>query len=209
MGQQLPALTRGVISVSSAIRQHALLSLGVLALVVALAVIWGRTASGRYVLDSLVLRVPIFGPVIRKAVMSRFARTFGILLQSGLPVLEALELVKGAVDNAVISRGIDRAKAMIAAGQAITPSFRAAGIFPEMLLQLMGTGEESGEMDAMLLKTSDFYDRQVEASVAALTSLIEPVMIVLVGAMIGVIVVSLFLPIFHLGEAIMKGGANM
>jgi type IV pilus assembly protein PilC len=209
MGQELPRLTRIVMDVSSAIRTHALLSLGIVVVLVLLFITWARTRSGRYAIDSFLLNVPVFGPIVRRSVMSRFARTLGILLQSGLPVLEALELVKGAADNAVVERAVDRAKGLISAGQPITTSFRATGKFPEMLLQLMGTGEEAGELDAMLLKTSDFYDRQVEAAVQALTSLIEPLMIVLVGAMIGVVVVSMFLPVFHLGEAIMKGGANL
>jgi type IV pilus assembly protein PilC len=152
--------------------------------------------------------MPIFGPIIRKAVMSRFARTLGILMRSGLPILDSLELARGAAGNAVVARAVDQVKTKVGGGQGITTSFRATGKFPEMVLQLMSTGEESGEMDAMLLKASDFYDRQVEAAVHGLTSLIEPVMIVLVGGMIGIIVVSMFLPIFYLGDAVMKGGYN-
>jgi len=209
MGQKLPTLTRIVIGASVAIRSHAVVAVGLTALVVLLLVMCARTRSGRYALHSVLLRLPVFGPIVRRSVMSRFARTLGILLQSGLPLLEALELVKGAAANAVVERAVDRAKGAIAAGQPITAAFRSTGTFPEMLLQLMGTGEEAGELDTMLLKTSDFYDRQVEAAVQALTSLIEPLMIVLVGGMIGVVVVSMFLPIFHMGEAIMKGGNNL
>lgn len=208
LGQQLPGLTRVVVGISNTIRSNA----GITALIAAAILIglylWTRTRPGRYTLDLFLIRMPIFGPIIRKAVMSRFTRTFGILLRSGLPILEALDLVKGAAGNRVVSGAIEDARGRIGMGQGITASFRATGKFPEMVLQLMATGEESGEMDAMLVKASDFYDRQVEASVHGLTSLIEPVMIVLVGAMIGVIVVSMFLPIFYLGDAIMKGGYN-
>ena len=208
LGQKLPALTQVVVNVSNFVIRNAGLTFLSLLLLLILFTLWIRTRPGRYAKDTFLLRVPVFGPVVRKAVMSRFARTFGILLRSGLPILDAMELVKGAAGNSVVSRALEQARTRIGAGQGITSSFRATGKFPEMVLQLMSTGEESGEMDAMLLKTSDFYDRQVEASVQGLTSLIEPVMIVLVGAMIGVVVVSMFLPIFYLGDAVMKGGYN-
>ena len=205
-GQELPAMTLFVIGISNAIRANFLLSVGIAAAVLAFFLIWTRTPSGRYAMHYALIKMPVFGPIVRKAVMSRFARTFGILMKSGLPILESLELVKGAAGNAVVSAAIDDAKAKIGSGQEITGSFRSTKKFPEMLLQLMGTGEESGNLDAMLLKTSDFYDRQVEASVHGLTSLIEPLLVVVVGGMIGVIVVTMFLPIFYLGEAILKGG---
>ncbi len=209
LGQQLPAITRIVIGISTVVRTHVLLMLPLVAGLGLLLAAGLRTRRGRYLRDSLLLRLPIFGTIVRKAVMSRCARTFGILLHSGLPILRALDLVGEASGNAVVARGVERARDRITAGQAITPSFRATGVFPEMLLQLMGTGEESGELDTMLQKTSDFYDRQVEASVQGLTSLIEPLLIVVVGGVIGVIVVSMFLPIFYMGDALMKGGYNM
>jgi type IV pilus assembly protein PilC len=209
LGQSLPGLTLIVISISNAIRNNMFLTLGIVFLFVLLLFLWTRTKSGRYAFDLFLIKMPIFGPIIRKAVMSRFARTLGILIRSGLPILDSLELVKGASGNAVVARAIDNAKEKIGTGHGITESFRSTGKFPEMVLQLMSTGEESGGVDEMLLKASDFYDRQVEAAVHGLTSLIEPVMIVLVGAMIGVIVVSMFLPIFYLGDAIMKGAGNM
>ena len=205
-GQELPGLTQVVMAASNMIRHNALAVIaGMLAVTTAFYLI-GRTQPGRYAFHSFLLKLPIFGPIILKTVMSRFARTFGILLGSGLPILDGLELVKGAASNEVIARAIDEVKRNIAAGHGVTESFRATGKFPEMVLQLMATGEEAGELDTMLVKTADFYDRQVEATVHGLASLIEPMMIVIVGALIGVIVVSMFLPIFHLGDALMKGG---
>jgi len=209
MGQQLPRVTVAVIALSTAIRNNALMSIAIGGGLVLALFLWSRTSSGRYLLHSFLLRIPVFGPLVRKATMSRFARTLGILTRSGLPILDALDLVRGASGNAVVARAIGQARERIAAGGGITTSFRSTGKFPEMVLQMMATGEESGEMDAMLLKSSDFYDRQVEATVHGLTSLIEPLMIVLVGAMIGTIVVSMFLPIFYLGDAVMKGGFNL
>jgi type IV pilus assembly protein PilC len=209
MGQDLPAMTQVVIDISRLIRDNLMLAAGSTLLIVFLFLLWSKTPAGRYFVDDFLIRMPIFGPIVRKAVLSRFARTFGILLRSGLPVLEAMELVKGATGNAVVCRAIDQAKASVESGATITPSFRATKKMPEMVLQLMGTGEETGDMDAMLIKVSDFYDRQVEASVHGLASLVEPLLIVLVGVLVGIIVVTMFLPIFYLGDAIMKGGANL
>ena len=209
LGQELPGLTRIVMTVSDTIADNALISLGVAASFVIGLVLASRTTSGHYLLDKLKLKLPIFGPVIEKTVMSRFARTFGILIGSGLPLLESLDLVKGAAGNAVVARAIDEVKDAVTAGHGVTESFRATGVFPEMTLQLMATGEEAGELDSLLVKSSDFYDRQVEATIAGISSLIEPVMIVLVGGMIGFIVVAMFLPIFGMGDAMLQGAAGM
>ncbi|MFO7653336.1 MAG: type II secretion system F family protein [Candidatus Krumholzibacteriia bacterium] len=205
----LPAYTQLILGASNAIQNNFVFTLALLGLVVVVLVGWGRTRPGRYVYSSIALRLPVFGPIIRKAVMSRFARTFGILTRSGLPIMDSLELVRGTTGNAVVERAITDARKDIQGGAAITESFRRTGAMPEMVLQMMATGEESGELDEMLLKTSDFYDRQVEASVQGLSSLLEPLMIVIVGAMVGLIVVAMFLPIFYLGDAIMRGGYNL
>lgn len=209
LGQELPGLTRVVMTISSTIADNFALSLAVTAGLVLALVAAARTERGRYALDALKLRLPIFGPIIRKSVMSRFARTFGILLGSGLPLLESLDLVKGAAGNAVVARALERVKDSVTAGRGVTESFRATGAFPEMTLQLMSTGEEAGELDAMLLKSSDFYDRQVESTIQGISSLIEPLMIVLVGGMIGFIVVAMFLPIFGMGDAMLQGVSGM
>ena len=205
-GQALPRFTQIVITASNAIREHTLIVLLIIGALVVLGTLAARSRPGRYMLDDFLLRMPLFGPIVRKAAMSRFARTFGMLIRSGLPILESMELVAGASGNAVIARAVRDAKARVAAGRGITESLRATGKFPELVLQLMGTGEEAGNLDAMLIKSSDFYDREVEAAVQGLSSLIEPLMIILVGAMVGIIVVAMFLPIFNLGDAILKGG---
>jgi type IV pilus assembly protein PilC len=207
-GQQLPGPTRAVVAVSHLIRDNALVTLGIVLLIGLVFWLWSKTASGRYTKDSFLLSAPVFGPIIRKATISRMNRTLGILLQSGLPVLDALELTKGATGNAVLAHAIDQVKDRVGKGEELTNAFRGTGRMPEMVLQLMATGEESGQLDSMLLKSSEFYDRQVEASVQGLTSLIEPVLIVLVGIIVGTVVITMFLPIFYLGDAIMKGGAN-
>jgi len=209
LGQDLPGLTKTVLAISTTIADNLLLSLGVVATLVLAFVMASRTIKGRYAIDFMKLKMPIFGPIINKTIMSRFARTFGILLGSGLPLLESLDLVKGAADNAVVARAIDEVKDSVTAGRGVTESFRATGVFPEMTLQLMATGEEAGELDAMLVKSSDFFDRQIESTIAGISSLIEPVMIVLVGGMIGFIVVAMFLPIFGMGDAMLQGASGM
>ncbi len=209
LGQELPGLTRTVMSISNAIGDNILVSLGVLGALVLGFIMVSRTDGGHYAIDYMKLKMPIFGPIIRKTIMSRFARTFGILMGSGLPLLESLDLVKGAADNAVVTRAIDNVKDSVTAGRGVTESFRATGVFPEMTLQLMATGEEAGELDTMLVKSSDFFDREVESTIQGISSLIEPVMIVFVGGMIGFIVVAMFLPIFGMGDAMMQGATGM
>ena len=205
LNAELPLPTRMVLWVSNTIRDNFLLATALSILLVALVLLWRRTPAGRYTWDGMMLKLPVFGPVIRKAVISRFARTFGILLKSGLPVLETLELVKGATGNAVVEGAINEARQDISKGREITAAFRSTKKIPEMVLQLMATGEESGQLDNMLMKASDFYDRQVEAAVQGLASLIEPILIVFVGIVVGVVVITMYLPIFYLGDAILHG----
>jgi type IV pilus assembly protein PilC len=146
--------------------------------------------------------MPVFGGIMRGAVVARFARTFGVLLGSGLPVLRAIDHAKEAAGNRALARRVAQARKDIEEGREITASFRRARALPEVTLQLMGTGEETGQLTPMLLKSADFYDRQVEAAVAGLTALIEPLLIVFVGLVVAVIVITMFLPIFHLGDAV-------
>lgn len=201
---QLPAPTLAIIALSRLIRDNILASAGVVFGVVGAAWLWVKTYRGRLFKDQLLISMPIFGPIVKKATISRMNRTFGILLQSGLPVLDALELTKGATGNAALGKALDRVKERVSRGEELTPAFRSTGKIPEMVLQLMATGEESGQLDAMLLKSSEFYDRQVDASVQGLTSLIEPLLIVMVGVIVGIVVVTMFLPIFYLGDAIFR-----
>jgi type IV pilus assembly protein PilC len=209
LGQDLPGVTRMVLGMSTFVRTNALPSLALVLSIGLAASMVLRTPRGQYFKDSAAMRIPLFGPIVAKSVMSRFARTFSILIGSGLPIIESLDLVKGAVGNLVIASALEDVKGMVASGHGVTESFRATRKFPEMVIQLMSTGEEAGELDTMLSKSSDFYDRQVEASVHGISSLIEPVMIVLVGGIIGFIVLAMFLPIFSMGDAMMAGQANM
>jgi len=206
LGQDLPGITQLVLNFSDSIRHQGLLWL--LGIGIVLLAGWAamRLPQVRYGLDAALLRLPVFGTIITKSVMSRFARTLGILVGSGLPILESLELVKGAADNLVVIDATEQAQELITAGHGVTEAFQATGKFPELVIQLMATGEEAGDLDGMLLKAAEFYDRQVEGAVHSISSLIEPLMIVLVGGVIGFIVISMFMPIFKMGDAMMKGG---
>jgi type IV pilus assembly protein PilC len=209
LGQNLPPLTAGILAISNAVRGNAFASL-LIAAAVGIAFWLGlRTDRGRLLWDTFLLKMPVFGPIMMKSVMSRFARTFGILIGSGLPVLESLELCEGAVGNSMAARAIAKARENISMGHGVTESFRATGVFPEMVLQLMSTGEEAGELDTMMIRAADYYDRQVSTTVDGISALIEPVLIVLVGAVIGIIVVAMFLPIFQMGDAMLQGGSGM
>lgn len=202
LGAKLPAPTLMVLSASDWLRENVPLALAIAMIAGLLFYLWRRSPNGRYWTDRGLVTMPIFGPIVRNAVVARFARTFGVLLGSGLPVLQAIDHAREAAQNAYIASGVGKARREIQEGTEITESFRRHRVVPEVVLQLMGTGEETGQLTAMLLKAADFYDRQVEAAVAGLTALIEPLLIVFVGIIVGIIVVTMFLPIFYLGDAV-------
>jgi type IV pilus assembly protein PilC len=206
MGQKLPALTQGVLDASSFLRSNILVGAALIGLPAGSFVVFSRTRRGKRLLDGMLLRVPIFGPIVRKSVMSRVCRTLGLLVHSGVPILDALTMVRDTCGNLAVAESVEAAGARIAAGGGLASSFRAARGFPEMVLQLISTGEESGSLDSMVSKGADFYERQVDAAVQSITTLIEPVLIVVVGGMIGTVVLAMFLPIFHMGEAVLRGG---
>lgn len=199
---ELPAPTLAVLAVSDWLKAHLPFAAGILLLLIMILYFWAKTPGGRFQIDRFLVKMPVFGPIIRSAVVSRFARTFGVLMDSGLPVLQALDHSKDAAANTYVASRIMKARRDISEGREITASFRQHKAVPEVVLQLMGTGEETGQLSTMLLKSADFYDRQVEAAVAGLTALIEPVLIVFVGLLVGIIVVTMFLPIFYLGDAV-------
>jgi type IV pilus assembly protein PilC len=201
-GAELPAPTRAVLAVSDWLRGHIPLAIAGALVLGLLAYVWRKTPHGRYWTDRWLVTMPVFGPIIRNATVSRFVRTFGVLMSSGLPVLQAIDHARDAAQNAYLARGIAKARRDIEEGREITASFRQHKVLPEVVLQLMSTGEETGQLTSMLLKASDFYDRQVEAAVAGLTALIEPLLIIFVGIIVGIIVVTMFLPIFYLGDAV-------
>lgn len=149
-------------------------------------------------MDWLVLRVPILGPLFQKVALSRFSRTFSTLIRSGVPILGALEIVAGTAGNRVVAEAIDRAREAVRQGEPLAEPLSQSEVFPPMVTRMISVGERSGSLEELLGKISDFYDQQVTAAVQSLTSVIEPVLIGIMGALVGSIVLAVFMPILKL-----------
>jgi type IV pilus assembly protein PilC len=201
-GGTLPGPTQMVIHASHVVQAYFVHGI-VLAI---LAVIGLRyfysTEGGRLFIDKTLLRLPVLGTVLRKVAVARFSRTLGTMLSSGVPILEALEIVARTAGNVVIERAILATKASIAEGKTIAEPLAASKVFPGMVVQMVSVGEQTGAMDAMLGKIADFYDDEVDAAVAAMTSLLEPALMVVLGGTIGTLLIAMYLPIFKIAENI-------
>lgn len=195
---QLPELTQKMLDISEEFRYnwywYTLVPL------IILVVLWKfrGTKWGHRVFDPIVIRMPIFGPLARKVAITRFSRTLGTLQESGVPLIEALEVTRDTAHNLVIANAIDYTRERIREGETIAGPMRRTRVFPPMVTNLISVGEDAGNLEEMLYKLSDYYDVEIDATIRALASLIEPILIVVIGAIIGVIVVSLYLPIFNL-----------
>ncbi len=163
---------------------------------------WKRSPTMQRGMDRLMLKVPIFGPLITKSVIARWTRTLSTMFAAGVPLVEALDSVGGASGNAVYREATQQIQREVAAGTALTPAMHATGVFPVMVLQMSAIGEEAGSLDHMLGKAAEFYEQEVDEAVKALSSLLEPVIIVVLGTIIGGIVVAMYLPIFKLGQVV-------
>ncbi|MGH2706197.1 MAG: type II secretion system F family protein [Actinomycetota bacterium] len=198
LGGILPLPTRILLSVSSIVAKFWYIVLG---LVIAAAYALRRyiaTEKGRYQFDVFLLRVPVFGPLFHKVALARFSRTLAVLMRSGVPILQALEIVSETVGNEVIGRAILDVQQSVKEGEAISKPLLRHKVFPPMVVQMMAVGEETGALDTMLEKIADFYDQEVESTVAALTSLIEPILIAVMGATVGGMVIALYMPMFNI-----------
>jgi type IV pilus assembly protein PilC len=198
LGGVLPLPTRVLVTISN-IFVHAF-PLVVLAVVAAVFAYrrWVRTEPGRHTRDRLLLRVPIFGGLIRKTAMTRFSSTLATLLSSGVPVLESLEITSETVDNVVVANGVKAIADGAKKGEPMTRPLESHPVFPPMVTQMMAVGEETGALDTLLRKVATFYEQEVERTVEALTSLLEPLLIVVLGGAVGAMVVSLYLPMFDI-----------
>ena len=205
LGAGLPAATRQMIDFSNWFGSN----VGFLFFIVFsfFVVIWliSKTQRGGFALDSLKLKIPVFGTLIEQSILNKFCKTFGILIGAGVPVLETTALLRKVVDNKVYERAIDDASDLIRDGYNISTALRRTEVFPSILLQLASTGEDTGELDDLLDRAADYYQKQVDALVERMTTLIEPLLILLVGAVIALMVVLTYLPVFHLGSALQSG----
>ncbi len=198
----LPLPTQIAMGVSILIRKFWWLMLIVLVALIQGARMYVRTPSGRAAYDRLKLRLPILGPVNKKIVIARFSRTFGTLVASGVPIMQALEVVGKAIDNVAVSHAVEAVRTSIREGESIAIPLAASGMFPPMVVQMVKVGEETGSLEMMLTKVADFYDTEIENTVASLTSILEPVLIVGMGVVIGAMLISLYLPIFNLALSV-------
>ena len=205
LGAGLPAATRQMIDFSNWFGSN----VGFLFFIVFsfFVVIWliSKTQRGGFALDSLKLKIPVFGTLTEQSILNKFCKTFGILIGAGVPVLETTALLRKVVDNKVYERAIDDASDLIRDGYNISTALRRTEVFPSILLQLASTGEDTGELDDLLDRAADYYQKQVDALVERMTTLIEPLLILLVGAVIALMVVLTYLPVFHLGSALQSG----
>ena len=198
----LPEFTRIVLAISDTIKDHAMGTLsGMFATMFTFAMI-GRTNFGRYILDKMSLMFPVIGPVVEKVAIARFARTLGTLINSGVPILQALNIVKDTSGNVVVSRAVQDVHDSVKEGETIVAPLEASRVFPPMVISMVDVGEKTGDMPQMLEKIADTYDEEVDRAVEALTSLIEPIMIVFLAVIVGGIVIAMFLPLIKLIENI-------
>lgn len=197
LGGTLPAPTRLLLAVSGMLgRFFYLVPLVVIGVLVGLRRVVA-TERGRAAFDSVKLKLPIFGGLVQKSAVSRFSRTLGVLVRTGVPILQAMDIVAETSGNAVVARGVREVQASVKEGESLAEPLKNHPVFPPMVVQMMAVGEETGALDAMLGKVSDFYDREVESTVDALTSLIEPLLIVTMGVFVGGMLVALYLPLFN------------
>jgi type IV pilus assembly protein PilC len=199
MGAKLPAFTQFLVDLSQFLTSvYSLLIFVVLAAVVYAFRAFQSTPQGAFIVDQYKLKLPVFGDLIRKVSVARFSRTLGTLLKSGVPLMPALEIVRDSIGNLVVSAVMEDLRLSVSEGEGLAKPLERAGVFPAMVTQMVAIGEETGSIDAMLDKVADFYDEEVENSVKALTSMLEPLMMVLIGGIVGSIVVGMYLPIFDI-----------
>jgi len=199
---ELPGLTKMVMAVSAAFVGNAhFIVLGLTALIVAVTYVY-RTPAGKKAIHRWLLRLPVLGDVLRKIAVARFTRTLGTLLSSGVPILDALEIVAKTAGNVIVEEAIMYARIRIAEGKNMAQPLMETNVFPPMVVQMVGVGEQTGALDAMLNKIADFYEEEVDVAVSALTSLIEPVLMVGIGGTVGVVLIAMYMPIFSIAGKI-------
>jgi type IV pilus assembly protein PilC len=202
LGAELPLPTRIVVAISDAMLHNWYFLIGGLIGLILLFILSQKTAKGRYVFDKVRIKAPIFGVLFQKVAISRFSRTFSTMLKSGVPMLGSLEIVAGTAGNAVVSEAVLASREAVRHGETLASPLSGCPVFPPMVVRMISVGERTGALEALLEKVADFYDEQVDAAVESLTSVIEPVMIGVMGVLVGGIVIALFLPILELQNQI-------
>ena len=202
MGGELPGPTAMVVAMSQFVQSYWWIIFGVLAAVVVGIIQFYKTEKGRWMMDSAMLKAPIFGPVLKKVAVARFSRTLSTMMSSGVPILEGFNIVSKTAGNVVIEAALIKTRQSISEGQSIAEPLSQTDIFPPMVVQMIAVGEATGALDAMLNKIADFYDEEVDAAVAGLTALIEPIMMVFLGGVVGGMIIAMYLPIFKMASVV-------
>lgn len=197
-GAALPAPTRVLVALSTILRSWWFVVIGLVAVMVWLFRRWVASEDGRLTWDRFKLRLPVFGKLVHKTALARFSRTMAVLSRTGVPILHAIDIVGETAGNQVVARALGDIRGAVREGEALAGELGRHEIFPPMVVQMLAVGEETGALDAMLNKVADYYEREVEDTVGALTSLIEPLLIVVMGVSIGAILIALYLPIFNI-----------
>jgi type IV pilus assembly protein PilC len=204
LGEDLPLLTKIVIACSEFVRDRWYVVLAAIVGGTVLFIQWGKTKSGRHRIDAMKLKLPIFGPLLLKVAIAKFTRSLGTLMRAGVNILGALEIVAKTAGNVVIEDAIMKTKTSIQGGESITKPLVESGVFPPMVTRMIEVGERTGALENMLHKVAEYYEDQVDAAVAGLTSLIEPLLIMFLGVTIGAVVIAMFLPLIKMLEAVGK-----
>jgi type IV pilus assembly protein PilC len=201
-GQSLPLPTLIVLTISKLIKKYVVIFIPAFVLLIYLFKKYYQTKNGRAVVDSLLLKLPVFGPLLKKIAVARFSRTLGTLVSSGVPILDGLSIVSRTSGNKTIETAILNARASIREGETIADPLSRSGIFPPMVIQMIAVGESTGALDSMLSKIAEFYEEEVDVAVANLTSLLEPFLMMFLGVVIGGVVIAMYLPIFNMASAV-------
>ena len=194
-GKSLPVLTDMVIGASTFIAEKWYVGLAIIIILVVGFKSAGKTASGQQILDRIKLKMPVFGTLIRKTAIGNFSRTLGTLLTGGVPILQALNIVREVTNNAVLSKAVEQVHDSVKEGETIVVPLEASGVFPSMVVSMIQVGEETGALPEMLMKIAETYDDEVDTAVEALTSIIEPIMIIFLAVVVGTIVIAMFMPL--------------
>ncbi|HNR50801.1 MAG TPA: type II secretion system F family protein [Deltaproteobacteria bacterium] len=201
-GAALPGPTQLVVDMSNFFRHNWWIMIGVIIGLI-FAFKWvGKQEKGRYYIDNMMLKLPVFGPLIKKVAVAKFTRTLGTMISSGVPIMDGLDITSRTAGNVIIEKAIKAVRSAISEGQSMAEPLAQSGIFPGMVVQMISVGEATGAMDQMLSKIADFYDEEVDAAVDALTSSLEPMLMVFLGGTIGFVVVAMYLPIFQMAGSV-------
>jgi len=202
MGRELPFLTQFLIDLSNFITNNALYIVGAMIVAIVALVKFYQTDQGRSLFDRMILKPPVIGPLMRKVAIAKFTRTLSTMISSGVPILDGLEIVSRTAGNKIVEKALMETRKNISEGKTIAEPLAATSVFPPMVVQMIAVGEATGSLDSMLTKIADFYDDEVETAVNAMTSMLEPMLMVFLGGVVGGMIVAMYLPIFQIGSIV-------